>query len=246
MPRARIVLLVTSLAATLALTGCTPLPWTPEARQNSEWISALTFSQSQAVPGFDTSEYFLEGADVDGFIDLLTAHGIHAGTYVGPDTSGCTGGLSADVTMEFHGAGPRTVTIDACGLADASFEVEANAFLTAWREAHPNGGFANDQIRAVTYSLSQAIEGFDDTEYRQEDRDQVGRFAALLDRYGITASEYDPPTEPCEGGLSADVTLEYAATDLVAALVVDGCTVDDGFSADALELLEAWRHDQAD
>jgi len=135
MTRARLA--VVALVATLSvlLSGCGPLPWTPEARQHNEWIATLTFSQSQAVPGFDDAEYVIDGGQgVVDFIALLEKHGVRASTYSGPDTSGCTGGLSTQLEIAFHGAGPRELTIDSCGLDDDTFEAEANAFFAMWRE----------------------------------------------------------------------------------------------------------------
>jgi hypothetical protein len=161
---------------------------------------------------------------------------------VGPDTSGCTGGLSTQLTIDFHAATSHDITIDSCGLADDTFEAEANAFFSAWREAHPNFEYANDKIIAVTFALSQAIEDFDDHRYRQNDAAEIARFIALLDEHGVTAAEYDDPAdEPCDGGLSAEVVLEYAEAPDVAEILIDGCTTDDGFSEEVLDLLTEWR-----
>lgn len=243
MTRARLVLVALVATVTLLLGGCGPLPWTPEASQHNEWIASLRFSQSQAIQGFDDSEYLIDGGqEIADFIALLDEHGVRASTYSGPDTSGCTGGLSTTLEVTYHGAGPAELTIDSCGLADDTFEAEANAFFAAWRDAHPNSGFANDQISAVTFFQYQAIEDFDDGVYRQDDPAEIARFVEVLEEYGVQASAYDDPAEdPCAGGLSAEATIEYLGSDLVAEIRIDGCTVDDGFTAAALDLLTEWR-----
>lgn len=245
MTRPGLVLVALAASAAVLLSGCGPLPWTPEARQHNEWIASLHFSQSQAIEGFDDSEYVIDGGDgVREFIDLLEEHGVRASTYAGPDTSGCTGGLSTRLEITYHGAPSHDLTIDSCGLADDTFEAEANAFFAAWREANPDVGLPNGQISAITFSLHQAIEGFDDGEYRQDDLTEIARFVDVLEEYGVQVSGYDDPAEdPCDGGRSAEVTIEYAQTDLVADILIDGCTVDDGFTAAALDLLTEWRED---
>jgi len=243
MTRARLAVVALVATLTLLLSGCGPFPWDYASRQHNEWIYGLHFTQFQAVPDFDDAEYFIEdGNDVNDFIALLKKHNVRASTYVGPDTSGCTGGLSTQVTIDFHAASSHDITIDSCGLADDTFEAEANAFFSAWREGHPNFEYTNDTITAVTFAQSQAIEGFDDHPYRQSDDAEVARFIALLDEFGVTASEYDDPAdEPCEGGLSAEATIEYTDAPDVAEITIDGCTADDGFAAAALDLLTEWR-----
>jgi hypothetical protein len=135
MTRARLATVALVATFTLLLSGCGPLPWTPEARQHNEWIASLTFSQFQSVPDFDDSEYVIDGGDgVTEFIALLEEHGVRASTYSGPDTAGCTGGLSTQLEIEYYGAGPHELTIDSCGLDDETFEAEANAFFAKWRE----------------------------------------------------------------------------------------------------------------
>ena len=203
----------------------------------------VAFSQSQAIPDFDDTVYELEATEVDDFRELLTEFNIDPGDYTSPDTAGCTGGLSTHLDMSFYGGGGREVTIDSCGRDDDSFEVAANAFFTAWRDTHTvDGGLPNDDILYLTFSQSQAIEGFDDAEYKQRLPVEIRRFRDLLDEYGIQASTYEPPlSESCEGGLTTTVSAEYLNTKELLDLVFDDCTVDDGFTAAANDLFTEWR-----
>ena len=73
------------------------------------------------------------------FIDLLDGTVADA-CAPGPEPSGCTGGLSTQLEIVFHGAGPRELTIDSCGLdEDNTFEAEANEFFSEWREELSRG-----------------------------------------------------------------------------------------------------------
>src|SRR4051812_24882091 len=80
--------------------------------QDAGNLFSVTFSQSQAIPDFDDTEYQLEGTDVDAFRELLNDFDVDPGDYNSPDTSGCTGGLSTHLDMGFYGGGTREVTID--------------------------------------------------------------------------------------------------------------------------------------
>ncbi|MEO8261567.1 MAG: hypothetical protein ABI566_03270 [Pseudolysinimonas sp.] len=242
MRRAAVIAVFAGLA--LLLSGCIG-PFAPigPMGQDVSNLFSITFSQSQAIPDFDDTEYELEGMDVDAFRDLLTEFDVDPGDYTSPDTAGCTGGLSTTLTMGFYGGGNRTITIDSCGRDDDSFEVHANAFFTAWRDAHTvDGGLPNDDIHSLTFSQSQAIEGFDDAEYQQRSFEEVRRFRDLLDEYGVQASTYEPPaSEPCDGGLATTVTIEYLSTEELVDLVLDDCTIDDGFTSAANDLFTEWR-----
>jgi hypothetical protein len=248
MTRTRLALLASVASAVLLLTGCVgPFQLYGPMGQDTSNLFSIRFAQSQAVMGFDDTEYEVEGEVVEDFRELLTEFDVDPGSYTGPDTTGCTGGLSTWLKMGFYGGGSREITIDSCGLDDDTFEVAANAFFTDWRETHTvDGGLPNSEIQNLSFTQSQAIEGFDDSEYRQTSYEEVRRFRDLLDQYGIQASTYDPPeSDPCDGGLTTSVTIEYLSTDDVGEMLIDDCTVDDGFTAAAQDLFTEWREELA-
>ena len=211
--------------------------------QDANNLFSIRFAQSQAVMGFDDTEFEVEAEVVEDFRALLTEFDVDPGSYVGPDTTGCTGGLSTWLKMGFYGGGSREITIDSCGLEDDTFEVAANEFFTDRRESHTlDGELPNSEIENVSFSQSQAIEGFDDGVYKQDAFEEIRRFRYILDQDGVQASTYDPPDSvPCDGGLTTAVTLDSRSTDVVGEMLIDDCTVDDGFTAAAQDLFTEWR-----
>jgi hypothetical protein len=116
--------------AALALAGCTP------AGPGPDRITALVFSQSQAVPDFDTAEYVQNDPDeVARFIELLDEYDIDPATYRTPDTDGCAGGVTTNVMAGYSGTDLATqFSIDGCAADDDTFERDATALFSEWRE----------------------------------------------------------------------------------------------------------------
>jgi hypothetical protein len=241
--------LAAALASVLALlAGCAG----PTAvTKNVDLIYTVDFSQAQAVAGFDDSTYsFTEGDDGTGdwltsFIQLLKDHDVQPWTYRTPDTDGCTGGITTSVHLTYHGAGEDDMTIDGCAAEPDSFEADATAFFSQYREAHhAESGFANADIVALTFAQDQAILGFDNSEYTQQNPQQVARFVQILDENGVVWSEGIPDdllAVPCPGSITTHITAVYADTDVVVGPVdVGGCS-DLAFVNDVTALFSEWR-----
>jgi hypothetical protein len=142
MHRSRVALLALAASTTLLLSACVG-PFGPIAMSKSvDIIYHVDFTQSQAVPDFDDSE-FTFGEDSDDvetkwmarFHQLLKDHDIEPWNYRPRDTEGCTGGITTTVHVMYHGAGEDTMVIDGCAAEDGNFEAEATAFFSEYREA---------------------------------------------------------------------------------------------------------------
>lgn len=100
----------------------------------------------------------------------------------------------------------------------------------------------NADISAIVFSQSQAVAGFDTSEYRQDGRADLDKFIAELELYGVIASDYVAATgPPCAGGLSTLATIEYSSTKVTTTMQLDSCTSDDGFTEAADTLFTEWR-----
>lgn len=248
MNRTRAALLALTASLGLLLGGCVG-PFAPIAMGKSiDIIFRVEFSQYQAVEGFDDNLYVIEEGDpaLEEFKDLLREHGVEPWSYTAPQNEGCTGGIATTLRIDYHGAGTTDMVIDGCAAPDGSFEQEATAFFSGV-EADFAAHFPSAEIAALEFSQHQAVEGFDDGLYRQEDPNEVARFRDLVDRYGIAPFSFslERPAEPCPGSVATEVTVEYSGTDLVATMPIDSCTEDDGFSAEATELFTEWRESLA-
>lgn len=250
MTRTRAVLAALAASLALVLTGCIG-PFAPigPMGQHIDNLGGVRFAQSQAVPGFDDSTYTLSDEQVGEFKDLLRTHGIDPGGYTTPDSAGCTGGITTRAQLWFFGGGDNELIIDGCAALEGTFEEEATAFFSAIREGGPAGDtLPNSDITAVTFSQSQAIEGFDTREYTQEAPQQIARFVELLDADGVVWSAgVDPELagEPCPGAITTEITAAYAGTDLVVGPVVIGGCSDVSFADDLTALFAEWREELA-
>ncbi|HTL40404.1 MAG TPA: hypothetical protein VL294_02895 [Pseudolysinimonas sp.] len=132
----RLMAVVTASGAlAVVLTGCIFYPGQHmgPADRSAENIGGVRFWQTQAVPGFDSSEYTLSDDQVDRFRDLLIAHDIDPGDYRTPQNEGCTGGVTTRAQLWFHMGGDKEMIIDGCAAPDGSFEQEATDFFSAIR-----------------------------------------------------------------------------------------------------------------
>lgn len=229
----------------LLLTGC---GFGPTAMQKSvDLIYQVEFSQSQAVLGFDDSDYTIEEGDpaLASFIALLKAHDIRPWTYEPRDTGGCTGGITTTAHLLYHGAGEDTMVIDGCAAEDGSFEAEATALFSGVREAHSaQDGFANSDIVSLTFSQFQSIPDFDTSEHIQDHPQQVARFTDLLDENGVVWSAGVDPSllgEPCPGSITTEITAQYSGTDIVVGPVTIGGCGEVSFVDEVTALFSEWR-----
>ena len=122
-------------AAMLVLAGCVLYPGQhPDPDQNVDNLMGARFAQQQAVPGFDTSSYTLDASSLHTFRELMRENDIDPSDYDTPDTSGCTGGITTRVQMQFEGNGDREMIIDGCASADGTFEQQATDFFSTIRQ----------------------------------------------------------------------------------------------------------------
>jgi hypothetical protein len=238
MTRARAVLAVTA-SVVLLLTGCIgPLS------KSIDLMYRVDFSQYQAVPGFDDAQYRIdEGPELEAFQKLLRDHDVEPWTLSPVEDDGCTGGMSTTLKIYYYGAGITDLIVDGCGAEAGSFEADLNDLFAAFREAHAGEGFENHDIVAIAFSQSQAVQGFDDAGYTQDDPAEVARFVDLLERFDILWSDGNVDSgESCPGSISSQVTAVYEGTDLVVGpVVLEDCSADDTFPTDASALLTFWR-----
>ena len=233
-------------AAALLLSGCILYPGQHlgPTEQTAETLGGARFWQEQAVPGFDGSTYTLSEDQVEQFRDLLRAHDVEPGSYRTRDTEGCTGGIRTRAQLWFHGNGDKEMIIDGCGAPEGSFDAEATAFFSAIREGNAPSEFPNAEIVALVFSQSQAVEGFDDAERRQDDPAEVARFRELVDAAGLVWSDIgfgQLAGDPCPGSIVTTVHAEYAGTDLVVGPTTIGGCDDDPTSAALTDLFSEWR-----
>jgi pimeloyl-ACP methyl ester carboxylesterase len=110
----------------------------------------------------------------------------------------------------------------------------------------PVPGPGIDEIVAVDFRQSQAIENFDDAEYTQDDPAAIEELQALLAEHGIDPATWEGEDTGCAGNRVTQVTVRYAAAEgedaLAAQFSVDSCS-DDPFELDADELFTGWRED---
>lgn len=225
-------LLVCGLLA-LALTGCVHYPGQDAGPvdQNVDNLGGVRFSQSQAVPGFDTSSYTLSEAQVEAFRDLLLQYSVDPGDYRTPDTHGCTGGITTRAQLWFHDNGDREMIIDGCGATDESFELAATQFFADIR----GGTVELGALQRVYFTQDD-----DDHGYLQEDPAELDRLEALLDEYAVVPGDlndlYIP--DPCTGGIQTIVNLMYSGE--VRDLRIDSCVGDD-WSTAATAFFADWK-----
>ena len=243
MKRAALGAVIASTA--LLLSGCIG-PFGPIAMSKSvDIIYQVDFSQSQAVQGFDDSEYVIEEGDpaLTSFIALLKGHDIEPWNYRPRDTGGCAGGITTTAHMLYHGAGEDTMVIDGCAAEADTFEAEATTLFSSFREAQ-SVEFPNDDIVSLTFSQSQALPDFDTSEHTQDAPQQVARFVSLLDAEGVVWSEGVDPSllgEPCPGSITTQITAHYSGTDVVVGPVEIGGCGDVAFVDDVTALFSEWR-----
>jgi hypothetical protein len=109
------------------------------AQERENGYGAVTFTQSQALPGFDDGEqYQNDPAEIARLVALLGRYDIEPDGYVSPETPGCTGGIQSTVRLwDTDDLNPRPVAflrLATCGATDG-FDAEATALLSGWREA---------------------------------------------------------------------------------------------------------------
>lgn len=103
----------------------------------------------------------------------------------------------------------------------------------------------DDDITSITFSQYQAIENFDDSDYIQDDPEQLRRFAELLVEYDVVPGTTITTVEDdCAGGLSSTVTVTYSESP-AADMFIATCGIPefDDFNRQANELLSEWRSD---
>lgn len=229
-------LLILATAAGLLLAGCS----TSGSGDSIAALEGVVYSQQQAVPGFDTSEFTIQGDDLDGLVELMEQYQIDPKTFAGGGDA-CPGGVSTDATFTFNDGSPdNSFSMNAgCG---EGFIDEASVFLQNYSggEAARDNGYGS-----IDYAQSQAVPDFDDSVHTQADPGEIAKFVALLDQYDIDPDGYVSTSEAgCAGGVRTVVSLFDTSSpkeNLAARMEIDGCGKSSGFDAEATTLLSGWR-----
>jgi len=103
----------------------------------------------------------------------------------------------------------------------------------------PAGPGAED-ITSVDFRQSQAIPDFDDSDYMQDDPEQIARLVELFREHGIDPATWRGADSGCTGNRVTRATLHYADSDLGTQLGIDSCN-DNAFERAADELFTEWR-----
>jgi hypothetical protein len=127
-------------------------------------------------------------------------------------------------------------------LVAASIVLLAGCTPTPAPDPEPAPGPGIDEIVAVDFRQSQAIEDFDDSEYTQDDPAAIAEFQSLLVEHGIDPATWEGQDSGCAGNRVTEVTVRYAGTDLATQFGVDSCG-DDPFEQDADDLFTGWREE---
>lgn len=136
-------LAIATVAGALALTGCVPMPWSqptdvcgtllPVASCSVAPVTDLVeveYSQSQALPDFDSSTYTVtDDAELDRLEQLLVEHGVVSSTSV---TGGCDGGRSTLLTWTSVTSTTATISVDTC--TDDAFAADLDDLVSEWHE----------------------------------------------------------------------------------------------------------------
>lgn len=126
----------TALAATAALlAGCASPAPSPTGFANAD-IVALTFSQDQAILGFDNSEHTQDDPQqVARFVQLLDASGVVWSEGVPDDLRGipCPGSITTHITAVYAETDVVVGPVDVGGCSDIAFVDEVTALFSEWR-----------------------------------------------------------------------------------------------------------------
>lgn len=100
-------------------------------------------------------------------------------------------------------------------------------------------------IESVTFSQSQAIESFDDSEYMTSDDDRIADLTSVLEKYGVTGDYNSSDDETCPTGTGISTLIEYATTTGTQhTLKVHGCDFS-SFEDAVHDLVSEWRLEEA-
>lgn len=102
-------------------------------------LLSVTFTQTQAVPGFDTGPFVQDDpVQLARVTAILDEYGVVPGQY-DIDPEPCPGSISSDVTFEYAGMGIAPVLLlDSC-TDDGGFSEQTTALLSEWRESLASG-----------------------------------------------------------------------------------------------------------
>jgi hypothetical protein len=134
MKRARLAV----IAAVLLLAGCVAAPDDQGGEFPNSDILSLTFSQSQALPDFDTTEHTQDHPQqVARFVDLLDQNGVVWSEGVDPSllADPCPGSITTQITAHYTGTDVVVGPVEIGGCSDVSFVDEVTALFSEWREA---------------------------------------------------------------------------------------------------------------
>src|SRR5690606_5156507 len=101
-----------------------------EPRQPTSLVVLATFSQQQAIPGFDDAVYVVDdAAELDRLAELLRAHGIDGDVVIRLD---CDGSRTTTIVWTDPDAEAHDLVVDSC--SDDPLRSDVEALVALWRE----------------------------------------------------------------------------------------------------------------
>lgn len=117
---------VVATAVVASLAGCTP------AGPGVDRIASATFSQQQAVPDFDGSEYTQDDpAEIQKLKDLLDTYDVDPASY-DSGLEPCPGSLTTQVKLAYTDSDLGT-QFELGGCGDSDFDEAATDLFSQWR-----------------------------------------------------------------------------------------------------------------
>lgn len=105
---------------------------------------------------------------------------------------------------------------------------------------------AGGEITSITFSQSQAVEGFDDSDYTQTDPAAIAEFQALLNEFGVVPGQTALTAEGCPGSLGTELELTYRdGATVPMSLNTCGAGAHEDFMNEATDLVSSWRESLA-
>ncbi|MET0806510.1 MAG: hypothetical protein ABWX66_00235 [Lacisediminihabitans sp.] len=101
-------------------------------------IASISFSQFEAVPGFDSSTFVERSPGRIAELEAIAAKYDVALNDVDANLNDpCSGGLGTDVKLEFRGSGTSSFHLNSCKGPQASgtFVADATALFSRWRDS---------------------------------------------------------------------------------------------------------------
>jgi hypothetical protein len=130
-PQKPIIWFAVAVAVVLAAVLAVQLLTVP---QPLKAIRSIVFSQSQAVPNFDTSSHTVESPTrIREFSALVKKYGVDVYDFDPSLDDGCTGGVATKMTLHFVDGSDQRLEVYACGGKAGTFVQDVTDLVTSWR-----------------------------------------------------------------------------------------------------------------